>query len=646
MKLYYEVWVSGQNFHGSEPLTYEYESMLLAGTIVSVPLQRRTTLGLIHREVPAPKFATKSFSKVITDISLPPQLEQLFTWLISYYPAPLGPLMSLFLPPGLQQSSRRPADVSVVKKAAKPSPLTEEQQSALKQINSADSHSILLHGDTGTGKTRLYIELVMEQLKAGRSALVLTPEIGLTPQLAQTFEDAFPGQVTILHSTLTPAARRDKWLKVLNNQLPQVVIGPRSALFSPVARLGLIVIDECHDSAYKQEQTPYYQTVRVAAQLAKLHSAKLILGSATPSIADYYAFKEKGLPIVRMTTPAIVSDHGLPTIQTISLLERQNFTRSNWLSTTLIEKISNALAEGGQSLIFLNRRGTARLVLCQGCGWQSTCPRCDLPLTYHGDTHRLRCHTCGHAETAPSACPTCQSTDIIFKSVGTKTLFAELERLFPKARIARFDSDTKKSDRLEEQYTELKDGTIDILIGTQMLGKGLDLPKLQLLGIVIADTSLSFPDYTAEERTFQQLTQVIGRVGRGHRKGEIIIQSYAPEGLVIKSAINKDYDALYQSQIAERKTFDFPPFCHLLKLSCSRASRSGAMTAATKLADKLSNSGLRIHVTGPSPAFIEKNNNSYVWQLVIRSRARDELVKVVQQLPAKWTADLDPSNLL
>jgi primosomal protein N' (replication factor Y) (superfamily II helicase) len=299
------------------------------------------------------------------------------------------------------------------------------------------------------------------------------------------------------------------------------------------------------------------------------------------------------------------------------------------------------LNRDGQSLVFLNRRGTARLVLCHNCGWQAVCPRCDLPLTYHGDSHTLRCHTCGFQETAPAACPTCHSTDIIFKSIGTKTLVNELQHLFPKARIMRFDSDTKKSERLETHYNAVRSGKVDILVGTQMLSKGLDLPNLELLGVVLADTSLSFPDYTAEERTFQMLTQVLGRVGRGHRQGKVIIQSHNPESPIIQAAIHKDYESFYQAQLLERKTYDFPPFCYLLKLSCSRASQASAKKAAVQLTEKLSATRQDIRITGPSPAFIEKNNNKYVWQIIVRAKDRQELIKVVKQLPANWTYDLD-----
>lgn len=644
---YYEVWVSGAQFHGDAPLTYQSEEQLNPGTVVLVPLQRRRNLGLIYKSVRKPSFATKPIFKAVTTAHLPTTSMSLFAWLQRYYPAPTGALLSLFLPTGLTQASRtKPETPKKIPPSIELPPLTEEQQQALDVIYSAESHTVLLHGDTGTGKTRVYLELAKEALAQGKSAIILTPEIGLTPQLAKSFQGTFPGQVEILHSTLTPAARRDAWLRVLNSERPIIVIGPRSTIFSPVHNLGLIVIDECHDSAYKQESAPYYQTTRVAAKLAELSKAKLILGSATPLVGDYYALANKSLPIIRMKEAAVTTEHPPVDIQVIDFKNRDDFTRSSWLSNQLIEHLAATLNNGGQSLVFLNRRGTARLVLCHSCGWHADCPRCDLPLTYHGDSHSLRCHTCGYHGDAPHSCPSCGSADIIFKSVGTKTLVTELQHLFPKARIMRFDSDTKKSDRLESNYSDVHNGKVDILVGTQMLSKGLDLPRLELLGIVLADTSLSFPDYTAEERTFQMLTQVLGRVGRGHTHGKVVLQSYNPDNPVLTAAISKDYESFYEAQIKERQLYNFPPFCYILKLSCSRATKAGAQKAAIVLADKLASYKLDIHVTGPSPAFIEKNNNKFVWQLIIRAQNRTELTKAIALLPSNWTYDLDPSNLL
>lgn len=644
---YYEVYIASQRFHGSDPLTYASQEPLQVGTVVSIPMQRQTILGIIGSSVTKPSFNTKEITAVVAD-PLPPQSIELLKWLQSYYPAPLGFLTQLFLPQTLLQKSRvKPTEQTVAQKPKKLPSLTDEQSAVIKEVNNSSQSSFLLHGDTGSGKTRVYLELVKEGLASDKSSIVLTPEIGLTPQLVADFEATFPGQVVTVHSTLTPAERRNAWQRINQTTSPIVIIGPRSALFSPVHKLGYIIIDEVHDSAYKQEQAPYYQASRVAATLASLHGAKLILGSATPLVSDYQVFNAKKLPILRMTKSAIASEYTTPTVHIVDLSKRDQFPRSSWLSSTALEAVSTALNEGSQSLVFLNRRGTARLVICQNCGWQATCPRCDLPLTYHGDTHQLRCHTCGHHETAPAECPTCHSTDIVFKSVGTKTLVDELQRIFPKARVQRFDSDTIKADRLEQHYESIKAGDVDILVGTQMLSKGLDLPRLSAVIVVVADTSLYFPDYTANERTYQLLTQVMGRVGRGHReKSTIVIQTYHPDSPTIAFAAGKDFQSFYKQELLEREQFHFPPYYFVLKLGTSRASQSSASTSASKLHELLQSSGLAIDVSSPMPAFTEKVNGRYRWQLVVKAKQRSELTKLIALLPSGWSYDLDPSHLL
>ncbi len=523
-------------------------------------------------------------------------------------------------------------------------PLTDEQASVVNAISAQDG-SFLLHGDTGSGKTRVYMELAKQSLEAGKSVCVLTPEIGLTPQLVSSFESAFPGHVHTIHSTQTPAQRRDSWQAIMKNSGPQIVIGPRSALFSPLSDVGLVVVDEAHDTAYKQEQMPYYQATRVAAKLAELHGAKLVLGTATPLVQDYYAFVAKKLPILRMEHLAIGKAHP-NTLSIVDVKERENFSRSPWLSNMLLNEIGVALRDGMQSLIFLNRRGTARLVLCKQCGWQATCPHCDLPLTYHGDHYHLRCHTCGYTSTPPSDCPTCHSTDIQFKSVGTKTIVDELTKKFPGARIQRFDSDTLKSERLESNYEAIRTGAVDILVGTQMLTKGLDLPRLQFVGVVAADTSLYFPDYTAEERTYQMLRQVMGRVGRGHQAGSVVVQTYYPQSPTIQAAVHNNYELFYEAQLKEREIYGFPPYYFILKISVERANATGATRAAHELAEHILRHGYLITVSGPSPAFIEKAHNKYRWQLIIKAKQRSELVKIIKKLPKNCQYDIDPSNLL
>ena len=642
---FYEVLVSSQQFHGKEPLTYLSDDSLSVGAIVVVPLRNKPVVGVVLKEVSPPAFTTKPIDKVVTAQAVPTETLALLDWLRHYYPAPLGLLAQILLPSSLLRKRDIAAAIpptATKQPLAMPS-LIKQQTDAVKQMSTPGTY--LLHGDTGTGKTRVYLELAQEELKKGRSVLMLTPEIGLTPQLEKRVRDSLAFPVIVVHSQLSPAQRRTVWLQVLQATEAIVIIGPRSALFTPVKNLGLVVVDEAHDNAYKQEQAPYYQALRVASQLAHLHNAKLVLGTATPPVSEYALAEAKKVPIIRLTDrPA--GEHTDKQIVVVDLKDRDEFSKHPHLSNKLLAAVQAALNRKEQILILLNRRGTARLVLCQTCGWQATCPNCDLPLTFHGDHHRLRCHTCGHTDNVPSSCPVCTGADLIFKGVGTKSLTTELAKSFPQARIQRFDTDNLKSESLEQNYTAVTDGEVDILVGTQMLAKGLDLPRLTLVGVVVADSGLYFPDYTAEEQTYQLLTQVIGRVGRGHIGGTVIIQSYAPNSPPIKAAVSQDWDDFYQYQIKERKDYGFPPFYHCLKLSCARATSASAHNATQTLLDKLREAGLRIEIIGPTPSFYEKVGGQYQWQLVIKAKDRKELLKVIPLLPANWTHDLDPLNLL
>lgn len=643
---YYEVLVASQRYHGNGPLTYGATEQLSPGTVVAVPLQQQVVLGVIQQAVPAPSFKTKMVQRIISTRPMPTQLVTLSTWLREYYPAPLGSIMQLALPNTLLQTSRGTQTPVDINQPIPLPPLTSEQAVALHTLVSSPARSALLHGNTGSGKTRLYLELAKRTIAEGKSCMVLTPEIGLTPQLVQQFEAAFPGQTVTVHSTLTAAQRRNTWHRINNSTTPLIIIGPRSALFSPVHSLGYIIIDEAHDTAYKQEQAPYYQATRVAGTLAGLHDAKVVLGSATPLAADYFAFISKSLPIVRMTQPAVRSSANPTLTHLVSLRERQLFSQSEWLSTTLIEAMQRALNEGTQCLLFLNRRGTARIVLCQSCGWQAECPNCDLPLTYHADNHVLRCHTCGHTQKPLTICPDCGSSDIVFKSIGTKAIAMEVARLFPKARVARFDSDNTKADSVEQQYALVHSGAVDILIGTQLLSKGLDLPRLSMVGVVMADTSLSFPDYTADERTYQMINQVIGRVGRGHVAGTVVLQTYHPDNPVLQHAIRNDYAAFYAQQIKEREQFMFPPFCYILKIEIVRKQRAAAQRNAEAIYQKLVSAGLALLISQPMPAFTERASNEYRWQIIVKAKQRPLLLRAIALLPPQCTYDIDPSHLL
>jgi len=641
---YVEVLVADATFHGNEPLTYAADNPLGPGSLVVVPIRKKQVLGIVSGNTSKkPAFAVKPIIDGPFNAQVPAAILQLFEWMKAYYPAPLGVLAQLMLP---KQLPKKPLPIAPLEPLSNPElpPLGPDQQAALQAIQGAGLH--VLHGETGTGKTRVYMELALRTLHAGRSSIILTPEIGLTSQLANNFKTVFGERVLIIHSQLTAATRERLWQYIAEQSEPLIIIGARSALFSPVRNLGLIVIDESHETAYKQDQAPYYHATNVAAKLASLHGAILILGSATPLVSDYYIAEAKHRPVIRMSQPAKISDFPERTIEVVDLKSREFFTKSPYLSSQLLNGITTTINQKEQALIFLNRRGTARVVFCEKCGWQATCPHCDTPLVYHGDSHIMRCHSCEFKNSSPTSCPDCRNASVVFKSVGTKAIVSELERLYPGTRIMRFDTDNKKDERMEQHYDAIRRGDVDILVGTQTLAKGLDLPRLSLVGVVIADTGLFFPDFSAQERTYELLSQVIGRVGRGHRHGRVVIQTYTPESPLLESVLTKDWPTFYNAELTERRTFRFPPFCYLLKLSARRATPDAAQKAAENLAGEIRHNHPGVTIEGPAPAFHEKVLGKYSWQLILKASNRSHLVRIIHALPSGWSYDIDPMNLL
>lgn len=649
--MYYLVLVGSQRYRGSEPLTYSSQEQIPNGSLVQVPLGKQTVTGIVLRKTAKPDFPVKpvTFSRIDAKVSDEAML--LLRWVQAYYLASLGQTVELFTVPALSQkkpmsdaeTTETPALTN--KQSVVVPPLTDEQTRAIKQINSMTATSVLLQGITGSGKTRIYLELAKQTLQDGRSVLVLTPEIGLTKPLAEQFKSYFSNEVIVQHSGLTPADRRQQWLKVAGVQEPIITVGARSALFLPHKNLGLIVVDEAHDTSYKQSQSPRYNALRVAGKLRDIHKATLVLGSATPLVSERYQFEALSLPIIELNNRAIASTHGVQrTI--IDSRDRSNFSQSPHLSDQLIDAIRKAVTDNEQSLLFLNKRGSARMVLCQSCGWRAVCRRCDTSLTFHADVHRLLCHSCDTTESVPTECPECQNPDILFKSIGTKSLEEEVQRLFPDSTVGRFDGDTHKTTGLVARANELQKGDIDIIIGTQTVTKGFDLPLLSVVGIVQADTSLGMPDFTAQERTFQLISQVGGRIGRGHRQGRLVVQTYSPESKVIQMAVASDYEKFYETELHERQVFQFPPFVHLATITCARASQASAMKACSDLKLMLITSNPTIRVDGPAPHYVEKLRNKYFWQLVLRAKKRADLIDALGNLPSGWTYDIDPIDLL
>jgi primosomal protein N' (replication factor Y) len=646
--LYYYVWVRSNRYHGSEPLTYSSDKVLIAGQIIEIELQKERVLGIITGTTSKPRFQTKNIERVLDLPALPPVLIKVSQWLIQYYPAPLGIVANQLIPGVISEKNGQAIGVKELTAPHLSSlpPLTNEQATALEAIESSGTY--LLHGITGSGKTRIYMELAYRAFLAGKSSVILTPEISLTTQLANNFRVVFSDRVVIMHSQQTPKERLQAWLTCLvqSQSEPLIVIGPRSALFSPLSKIGLIVMDEAHEAAYKQEQAPQYQTVRVASFYAGLSRSALILGTATPAVSDYFMAVEKKRPIIELHSIAQNKQLKNEDIIVVDQKDQSLFTRSKLLSTPLISSIRQALLSKQQSLLYLNRRGTARLVMCEECGWQATCPHCDLPLTYHGDHHLLRCHSCNFFQSSFNSCPVCGHPSILFKTAGTKAIVEEVQRLFPEAKVARFDTDNLKAERFEQHYEAVRSGSIDILVGTQLLAKGLDLPLLSTLGVIMADTSLYLPDFSAQEKTFQLITQVLGRIGRGHTNGQAIIQTYHPDHPVIKLALNGNYQAFYKMELDNRKRYLFPPYCFLLKISIRRASSKAAETAASNLKTLLESTVSKIIVEGPAPCFYERFQNKFQWQIIVKAKDRSRLIAAIDALPAGCSYDIDPNDLL
>lgn len=647
---YFEVFVADNRYHSDRPLTYSYQSELRPLSVVSVPLQNRVVSGFVMKAVPEPSFNTKAIKALNSSQTLPQYCLDLAKWLQSYYLCNFSEAMRQFAPtkPVIRRAAE-PAEQSITASAAVQIefdlPLTKDQKQALSFINKSSSTTILLHGDTGSGKTRVYLELARQTLDAGKSVILLTPEIALTTQLAAAVEQLLPHPTFVLHSELSPARRKQLWFGVLEASEPIIVIGPRSALFAPIKTPGLIIVDEEHEPAYKQEQSPRYHVPRVASQLGNLTKSKVILGSATPSVADYY-LADQHHSIVRMKNLAIKHTHGDTTAELVDIRDRRNFTKNPFLSNQLIEAINTTLSAKKQVMLYLNRRGSARLVLCNSCGWQLLCPNCDIPLVYHADEHLARCHICGHNQPPPMACPECKNPDVIYKSIGTKALIEAAAKLFPQYRLQRFDSDNAASEKINQVYNQLKKGEIDILVGTQLLAKGFDLPKLGLVGIVAAESSLALPDYTSEERAYQLLYQAMGRVGRGHGKGHVVLQSYEPGNTVIASAFARDWQKFYDYALQQRQAWRWPPFSYLLRLTCRRTTSASAQKAAEELKRQLAGVKLPVDIAGPAPSFYARRGRYYYWQLVIKSKQREHLLVLAKKVPANWIVDLDPMDLL
>lgn len=629
---------------GKKVFTYNSNFKLAIGSIIKVPFGKKQVWAIVIATVKqTPTFKTKKVDDK-PFIKLPLASVKLLIWMLDYYPEDNGLITKLFLPSKITGTvsdlAKIPMQIGQGNKLPK---ATNEQAKVLKKVKSTNNKRVLLHGDTGTGKTRVFIEIAKKILKNGQSVLILTPEIGLTPQLINDLKKYLACPIVLTHSALTNSKRLLAWYYTLNNAKPTIYVGPRSALFLPFINLGLIVIDEAHDDSYKQLQSPKYQSLNVAGQLANLHNCLLIHSTATPNIEEYEVAKARQFLILTMRKTA--AGNQTSSTHVIDLKNREHFTKNPYLANELIDAINKALKKNEQIMLFLNRRGSARVIQCSQCAWKAMCPKCNLPLIYHHDTHVVRCHSCNYKDKSPSKCPKCGSLNIIYKVLGTKSLVEQVKKLFPKARIKRFDADSPTAEHYHKQIETIKQGDVDIIIGTQLITKGIDLPKLSVVGVINADTGLNLPDYRAEEVTFQQLYQVTGRAARGHIKSQLFIQTSAPDHPIMTAIKKRSWLDFYNYEFPKRRAFAYPPQTFLAILKITQKSSSLARTKSQVLFKQL-NKYSNVKLLGPSPSFYEKTARGYTWQIILKAKKRSQLVEITKQLPSGWIANIDPSSLL
>ncbi len=554
--------------------------------------------------------------------------------------------------------------VKLEQQTADHSVLSDEQQyivdEIFKEYDAGIRGTYLVHGITGSGKTEVYMQLIEEVLARGRQAIVLIPEIALTYQTLLRFYKRFGERVSVMNSTLSPGEKYDQCERAKKGEI-DVIIGPRSALFTPFPNIGLIIMDEEHEGSYKSEGTPKYHARETAQEVAKLHDASVVLGSATPSLEAYYR-TEKG-DYRRFELTKRMNGGQLPTVYTVDLRQELKEGNRSIFSRKLQELLADRLNKGEQSILFLNRRGYAGFISCRSCGHVMKCPHCEVSLSEHRGG-RLICHYCGYREPMPRLCPKCGSKYICGFRAGTQQIEDKLREIFPGVRTLRMDADTTRSkDSYEQILTSFADGEADVLIGTQMIVKGHDFPRVTLMGVLAADLSLSVGDYRAGERTFQLLTQAVGRAGRSEIPGEAVIQTYQPEHYAVVHAANQDYRAFYEEEILYRELGGYPPVEHLLAVQVFGGQEQSAMALAQRLADAIKSmesmeqgTAHRASVIGPAPGSISKVNDIFRFVCYVKHPGYDKLVQIKDVLEEKlkeWQPghesvqfDFDPMNTL
>jgi len=543
--------------------------------------------------------------------------------------------------------------------------LTKDQQSAWgkieKEFFSASPSPILIRGITGSGKTEIYLRAVEKTQKMGKQAVVLVPEISLTPQTIQRFLDRFPGKVGVIHSKLSPGERYDTWRRARQGAF-SVLIGARSALFTPMPNVGVIILDECHDDSYYQsDMGPVYDSIEAALILGRISAAVVMFGSATPNVDLYFRAQNHHWPVVHLEkriaahakVSSIVSNVStlpLPHVDVVDMRDELQQGNRSIFSHSLQEALQNVVEKRQQAILYLNRRGSATIVFCRDCGYTVRCPKCDFPMTYHQGTNQMMCHTCGYTRKILKKCPECSSNRIHQYGMGTERVEQALLELIPSIRVLRWDADTASGKQSEAIIlSHFKRHNADVLIGTQMLAKGLDLPLVTVVGVILADVGLNFPDYRAGERAFQLLTQVSGRAGRSALGGSVVLQTFQPEHYAIQYASQHDFLGFYSAELDYRRELQYPPFSKVIRFETrdpdQEKAKERAIDLASRLSEKIAESADKtLQMIGPTPPYFGKRSGYYRWQIILKGNQPELVVSLINL--QSWRVDVNPPNLL
>jgi primosomal protein N' (replication factor Y) (superfamily II helicase) len=535
--------------------------------------------------------------------------------------------------------------------------LNSEQTSAVKSIMNSQNKIFLIHGVTGSGKTEIYMHIVDKVISSGRECIILVPEIALTPQMVERFKGRFGNNISVFHSRLSDGERYDEWMRVKRKQV-KVAIGARSAIFLPFSNLGLIIIDEEHEESYKSESNPKYNAREIGEMKCNQYNCKMILGSATPSIETYSRCEKGEIELIEIKNRA--DGANMPKIDVVDMRDELASGNTSMFSKKLYNMISDRLAKNEQIILFLNRRGFSTFVSCRKCGYIFKCKNCDISLTYHRDMKKLVCHYCGSRENIPKICPKCGSKYVKYFGVGTEKIEELVKNEFPKARVLRMDFDTTRSKHSYENiYNTFKNQGADILIGTQMIAKGLDFKNVTLVGVIAADVSLNLPDFRSAERTYQIITQVSGRAGRGEKAGNVVVQTYSPDNYSIKYSALNDYKSFYREEMNIRKEMDYPPFCNMLLINMNSKNEAILIKNIQNVAIFLRNilqKNDKIKILGPCPCVISKIKELFRWQIIIKGKIdlkiAQKIKKTVYNLTKdvhsdiKISIDINPNNTL